>query len=338
MTSLPLLLRRVALLVLVVACAQAHAGDRSSDRGHAGDIDRRIAITIDDLPWQRDGSVSASQLQQQHRQLMAQLDQAGVPVTGFVNEGKLEVDGKVDPQRLARVEDWVTRGHVLGNHTHGHVDLHAVGLEAFQEDVLRGERQLRPMLAAHGTAPRWFRHPYLRAGRTPRDRAALDAFLAKHGYRVAPVTVDNSDWLWAAAYRNVLDGLSNEAARERTLARLRTDYVPYMLDKIDYFDRQSRQLLGRSIAQIWLLHANELNAEVFGELVEGARARGNRIVGLDEAMRDPAYARGAEGYDGPRGPSWLHRWAIGAGKQPGFFTGEPETPAWVVALAGFDSE
>ncbi|WP_298579004.1 polysaccharide deacetylase family protein [uncultured Luteimonas sp.] len=329
---------RVRTSILAVILCWLFAGTAASAGDARDDAPRLLAITIDDLPWAVMDGLSEAQLQSRHERLMRQLDLAGVPVTGFVNEGKLEVDGKVDPQRLARVEDWVTRGHVLGNHTHGHVDLHAVGLEAFQEDVLRGERQLRPMLAAHGTAPRWFRHPYLRAGRTPRDRAALDAFLAKHGYRVAPVTVDNSDWLWAAAYRNVLDGLSNEAARERTLARLRTDYVPYMFDKIDYFDRQSRQLLGRSIAQIWLLHANELNAEVFGELVEGARARGNRIVGLDEAMRDPAYARGAEGYDGPRGPSWLHRWAIGAGKQPGFFTGEPETPAWVVALAGFDSE
>jgi peptidoglycan/xylan/chitin deacetylase (PgdA/CDA1 family) len=326
---------RAAFLAAVLCVLFATTA--ASARAAKGDA-RPLAITIDDLPWAVMEGLSEEQLQSRHERLMQQLDLAGVPVTGFVNEEKLEIGGRVEPRRLAMLEDWLTRGHALGNHTHGHVDLHTVGLEAFQADVLRGERQLRPLLAAHGTTPRWFRHPYLRAGQTPEDRAAFDAFLAKHGYRVAPVTVDNSDWLWAAAYRNVLDGLSNEAARERTLARLRADYVPYMLDKIDYFDRQSQQLLGRSIAQVWLLHANELNAEVFVELVEGARARGYRVVGLDDAMRDPAYARGAEGYDGPRGPSWLHRWAIGAGKQPGFFIGEPETPAWVIALAGFDSE
>ena len=40
----------------------------------------------------------------------------------------------------------------------------------------------------------------LRAGRSAEDKAALQAFLAGHGYRIAPVTVDNSDWIWSRAY------------------------------------------------------------------------------------------------------------------------------------------
>lgn len=296
---------------------------------------RVVAVTFDDLPWVASGLPDAV-LGERHRQLMAQLDAAGVPVTGFVNEGKLDVDGRMDPLRARMLEDWLDRGHALGNHTRGHVDLHAVGLEAFQRDVLDGERWLRPALAARGERPRWFRHPYLRAGRSAEARAALDAFLSAHGYRVAPVTVDNSDWLWAAAYRNVLDGLASDAARERTLVRLRTDYVAYMLDKVDYFERQSQDLLGRALPQVWLLHANELNMDAFAALVEGVQAKGYAVVSLEQAMRDPAYARGAEGYDGRRGPSWLHRWAMGEGKQA--VAGDPATPDWVVALAGFDSE
>lgn len=297
---------------------------------------RAIAITIDDLPWVTADELAPDVLAARHGRLMEQLDRAGVAVTGFVNEGKLESEGRVLPQRVRMLRDWLDRGHELGNHTHGHVDLHTVGLQAFQQDVLRGERQLRPLLSGSGRTPRWFRHPYLRAGQTPEERAALGRFLSSYGYRVAPVTVDNSDWLWAAAYRNVLDGLASEAARERTLARLRTDYVAYMLDKVDYFERQSQDLLGRMLPQIWLLHANELNMDAFAALVEGVQAKGYAVVLLEEAMRDPAYARGAEGYDGRRGPSWLHRWAMGEGRQP--LPGEPATPDWVVALAGFDSE
>lgn len=297
---------------------------------------REIAITIDDLPWVTADDLAPDVLAARHGRLMEQLDRAGVAVTGFVNEGKLESGGRVLPARVQMLRDWLDRGHELGNHTWGHVDLHTVGLEAFQQDVLRGERQLRPLLAESGRTPQWFRHPYLRAGQTPEERAALGRFLSAHGYRVAPVTVDNSDWLWAAAYRNVLDGLASEAARERTLLRLRTDYVAYMLDKVDYFERQSQDLLGRALAQVWLLHANELNMDAFAALVEGVQAKGYAVVSLEEAMRDPAYARGAEGYDGRRGPSWLHRWAMGEGKQA--VAGEPATPDWVVALAGFDSE
>ena len=98
---------------------------------HAAEPDRRIAITIDDLPWQRMDKTPAADLPLRHAQLMAQLKQAGVPVVGFVNEGKLEIDGQVQPARVAMLRDWREAGYGLGNHTHGHLDLHAVGLPAF---------------------------------------------------------------------------------------------------------------------------------------------------------------------------------------------------------------
>lgn len=324
--------RMLAGLLLGLACiipARAQAPPEQSAR--------RIAITMDDLPWVSFEGLDEAQLEARHRRLMAALDAAAVPVAGFVNGDKLESGGRVLPERLRMLVDWLDRGHELGNHTYGHVDLHAVGLEAYRQAILDGERELRPLLAETGTAPRWFRHPYLRAGRSADDRAALQAFLDAHGYRVAPVTIDNSDWIWALAYRRILDA-APEAGREDTLARLREAYLPYMLAKVAYYERQSRALLGREIAQVWLLHANELNAEAVPALVAGVQARGYRVVALEEAMQDPAYARGAEGYDGRSGPSWLHRWAIGEGKGREFFAGEPETPAWVLALAGVEAE
>ena len=47
----------------------------------------------------------------------------------------------------AMLEAWLDAGHLLGNHTYGHVDAHVVGIAAFEDAILRGERQLRPMLA-----------------------------------------------------------------------------------------------------------------------------------------------------------------------------------------------
>jgi len=304
----------------------------------AAEPDRRIAITIDDLPWQRMDKTPAADLPGRHAQLMAQLKQAGVPVVGFVNEGKLEIDGQAQPARVAMLRDWRDASHELGNHTHGHLDLHAVGLPAFQQDILYGERVLRPLLAERGQVPRWFRHPYLRAGRTPEERAALSAFLDQHGYRIAPVTVDNGEWVWAFAYANVLDGQPDTPARAATLERLRRGYVPYMLNKVDYYERQSQALLGYALPQVWLLHANELNAVAYADLVAGVQRRGYRVVTLDEAMRDPAYARGEDGYNGRYGPSWLHRWAMAENKPKDFYAGEPEVPGWVLQLAGVASE
>lgn len=304
---------------------------------HAAEPDRRIAVTIDDLPWQRMATTSPEDLRIRHAALLAQLRQADVPVVGFVNEDKLEIDGVLQPERVAMLEGWLDDGHGLGNHTYGHVDAHVVGIPAFQDAILRGERVLRPMLAKRGQTPRWFRHPYLRAGGTAEDKAAIGDFLASHGYRVAPVTVDNGEWVWAFAYARVIDEQPDTPERAAVLDRLRLGYVPYMLNKIDYYERQSQALLGYALPQILLLHANELNAVAYTELIAGIRRRGYRFVTLDDAMRDPAYLR-EDGYHGRYGPSWLHRWAMAERKPKDFYAGEPVVPKWVLDLAGVDSE
>ncbi|WP_251275669.1 hypothetical protein, partial [Enterobacter hormaechei] len=52
---------------------------------HAAEVDRRIAVTIDDLPWGRVDKKVPPDLLARHEALMAQLHQADVPVVGFVN-------------------------------------------------------------------------------------------------------------------------------------------------------------------------------------------------------------------------------------------------------------
>lgn len=303
----------------------------------AAEPDRRIAVTIDDLPWQRMDSTPPERLRSGHAALIAQLKQAGVPVTGFVNEDKLEVGGVVQPERVAMLRDWLDIGADLGNHTYGHVDAHVVGIPAFEDAIVKGERVLRPMMAERGQAPRWFRHPYLRAGQTDADKQAIVDFLAAHGYRVAPVTVDNGEWVWAFAYERVLDGQPDTPERAALLERLRLGYVPYMLNKLDYYEAQSQALLGYALPQVLLIHANALNSDAYTTLIGGIQRRGYRFISLDEAMRDPAYAR-PDGYHGRFGPSWLHRWAMAEHKPKTFYVGEPEVPKWVMDLAGVDSE
>lgn len=295
-------------------------------------VQRRIAITIDDLPWASLGDAAPEQLELYYARLIAAMREAKAPVTGFVNEGKLLSNDKVETSRVHLLRDWLEAGMDLGNHTLSHSDLHAVGLEAYESEILRGETFLRPLLAERGKVPVWFRHPYLRAGRTAADKAALQKFLEEHGYRIAPVTVDTSDWVWAGAYRKAL-AANDKAAQQK----LRDEYVPYMLRKIDYFEQQSVQLLGYNLPQILLMHANEINADCYTPLVAGIAKRGYQFIDLEQAMQDPAYQR-ADAYTGKWGPSWLHRWAIGENRPKEFFAGEPRVDAWVLQLAGIDSE
>lgn len=312
---------RLALLLAALVAGSVHAAP-----------DRRIAVTIDDLPWAGLDRATPADLAAYHARLVQALAGIQVPVVGFVNEDKLEVDGVVQADRVGMLRDWLAAGAELGNHTYGHVDLHAIGLPAFQHAILKGERVLRPLLAEHGQAPRWLRHPYLRAGQDAATRDALAEFLGGHGYRIAPVTIDNSDWIWARAYRRALD--AGDAAQ---LDRLRADYVPYLLAKAEYYDSQSRLLFDRAIPQVLLLHANELNADTLETLVRELTVRGYAFATLEETLADPAYAH-ADGYNGRWGPSWIHRWAMAERKPREFYGEEPATPRWVLDLAGVESE
>lgn len=320
--------------VLISPCGAADATPSTK-------IDRRISITVDDLPWvtgkdetwEDKNSPTARRIQRHHQHLINAMKQAKAPVIGFVNEGKLYSSDKLQKNRVAMLNDWLKAGFELGNHTYGHVSMHDVTLRAYEENILKGELHLRPMLAKHGQTPKWFRHPYLRAGRTLEDKTELQKFLAEHDYRIAPVTVDNGEWVWAFAYRKTLV----KGGDKETLARLRRDYVPYMVAKIDFFERASIDLLGYNLPQILLIHANELNAETYSDLMTAIRSRSYRFVTLDEAMRDPAYKR-ADTFTGRFGPSWLHRWALAEKKPKAFYEGEPVVPEWVLNLAEVESE
>lgn len=295
-----------------------------------------MAITFDDLPWASldpdtpvppHGSVPP-QIAAKFALLLKDIKQQRTPAIGFVNSARLLHDRRIQPDRMAMLNAWLDAGLKLGNHTATHVDLHAVGVRAYEKDILACDAVLRPLLAKRGMKPHWFRHPYLRTGRTLAVKATMKAFLARHGYRIAPVTVTNSDWIWAAAYAKAL-----KRGDTATQARLRSKYVPYLLRMVNYFRHRSIKLLGYALPQVMLLHANALNADTYPTFIEALRARGYHFVSLAQAMRDPAYKR-PDTFTSSLGTSWIHRWALAAGWSWKFYSDEPTSPKWVIKLAG----
>jgi hypothetical protein len=83
--------------------------------------------------------------------------------------------------------------------------------------------------------------------------------------------------------------------------------------------------VGRDIAQILLIHANRLNAEMTPKLLAMLKRRGYRFVSLEEALKDDAYRLPNE-YAGKGGFSWIHRWSMTKGMPN---KGEPDEPAWL---------
>ena len=308
-------------LCLLAALAGAAAQD-------AAPAECEVAITFDDLPIAGVLPRDAASSLQLTTSLLRAIAEHHVPVVAFVNENKLHTaDGAVDPERVALLERWLDAGVELGNHGYSHLDLHATPLDQFEADVVRGEAITRPLAEARGRRLRFFRHPFLHTGRDLETRARFDRFLAAHGYRVAPVTIDNDEYLFAGAY----DRAAARGAR-KDAARVAAAYVPYMEAKVVYFERNARDLFGRAIRHVLLVHANMLNAERFGDLAAMFERRGYRFITLDRALEDPAY-RSEDGYVGSGGITWIHRWALTKRLPKTFFAGEPETPAFVADLA-----
>lgn len=268
-----------------------------------------------------------------NERLVAAIRRHRVPAIGFVNESKLsEGSGRTDPATVALLEMWLEDGLELGNHTFSHRDLHRASLEDWKDEVTRGETVTRTLLARRGLMPRFFRHAQLHTGRDLDTKRTTEKFLEERGYRVAPVTIDNSEWVFAKAYENASD--RGEAALADRIAR---EYVPYMARTFDYFERQSRALFGREIAQVLLLHANSLNADRFDELARMMENRGYRFISLEEALRDAAY-RTRETYTGAEGITWLHRWALSTGRKKAILPNGPLAPPFVLKESGIPAE
>lgn len=102
-------------------------------------VARRMAITFDDLPAQRAQALPEPRILAINEGLVKTLTDQQIPAIGFVNEGKLHVDGALDPARVRLLELWLDAGLELGNHTFSHPDLHRTPLEEFQQDLFRGE-------------------------------------------------------------------------------------------------------------------------------------------------------------------------------------------------------
>jgi peptidoglycan/xylan/chitin deacetylase (PgdA/CDA1 family) len=267
--------------------------------------------------------MSAAEITDMTTKLLTTLRDQKVPAVGFVNEKKLYNFGEVD-QRMAALRMWLDYGFELGNHTYSHLSLNQVPLQTWEDDVVQGENVIRLLLAEHQMKLRYFRHPFLDVGRDLETRRQAEQFLVQRGYRIAPVTLDAWDWMYAPVY---------DDARKRGDAKLQDDLVKSYLSYSDsvfaYSEQLSKQIMGYEPKQILLLHGNQLEADHIGELLDVLRRRGYRFVSLEEALGDQAYSL-PDTYVGEEGTGWLDHWAIAMGKPP---QGAPVFPQWVIDRA-----
>ena len=278
---------------------------------------KEVAITIDDLPRGGDTEGTAASDQEMTVKLLAPFRQGHIPVIGFVNE----CHHRDELRTLLPL--WISAGAELGNHTCSHIDLNKTSATDFEAEITKGAVVTTALL---GHEPTYFRYPFLHLGKDAETKRTIQQFLQKHGYRNAPVTLDNSDYMFARVYANALTTGDRSQAE-----RVRKAYLAYMQSIFAFFEARSREVTGHEIRQVLLIHASQLNADVMPELLAMTRGRGYKFVSLDRVLQDPAYSL-PENYVGPGGFSWIHRWSMTKGMKP---KGEPNEPEWIRKQAGF---
>lgn len=336
MTS-KLLLRSSASLCILIATVTAttattttvFAQRASQQREINRPAVRQVAVTFDDLPSGPVSNSDVATLRSMTERLLRSITVNKVPAIGFVNEGKLYVSQNSEPgsepdaARVAVLRMWTDAGLELGNHTFAHAGLHSTPVAAYQEGIVRGEQITNMLLRERGTRAHYFRHPFLHTGLTLETKKTVEQFLAERGYRVAPVTIDNSDYVFAALYAAALGRGDRE-----TMKRLGEAYIAYMEEVFAFFEKLSKDVVGYEVQQTLLLHANELNADYFDRLAAMMRKRGYSFITLRQALGDKAYAL-PDTYTNSKGISWLRRWAVTKGMKD---QQEPGEPAFVTEL------
>lgn len=280
--------------------------------------ERQVAITFDDLPVAQSGAAACEEpgLTRLTQRLLRPFQEKGVPLTAFVIAGNCS--GLAAEQRGAVLKLWMAAGAELGNHTYSHRGLNNTRIEQYEQDILRADTELKR--AAGISRLRYFRSPMLQTGPALETKQRLERFLLSHGYQQAPVTFDNSDWIFAYVYNGALGRGDHELAR-----RVRDAYIPYMKSVIEFFEQRAVEVVGREFPQILLVHANQLNADAASDLLAMLESRGYRFISLEKALQDAAY-RLPNDYAGTGGFSWIHRWSMTKGMAN---RGEPEAPAWI---------
>ena len=292
----------------------------------AGSQTRTVALTFDDLPLAGAierltpaGKLAATRTV--NSALLKTLRRHHAPAIAFVNESKVIADGNSKENRDI-LRGWIRQGDELGNHTYSHADLNSTTVKQFEKEIVDGEPSVRSLMAEKGKPLRYFRFPFNHTGETPEKHDAIAAFAQQRGYLMTACTIENSDWVFTRAYELMLGRRDTKSAQ-----RLRTEYLEFTKKEIEYYGRLSQQVFSHEIPQVFVLHANRLNADTLDQVLKIFEKLNYRFVTLEEAQADPAY-KTPDTFLTAFGPMWAYRWAKERNiKVDGRL--EPLEPAWV---------
>jgi peptidoglycan/xylan/chitin deacetylase (PgdA/CDA1 family) len=241
-------------------------------------LGQEVAITIDDLPNHAPMPAGVTRVDVAKKMLAALADAKLTGVYGFVNAGKLETH----PDEIEVLKLWREAGQPLGNHSYTHINFSDNPVPAFEENIEKDEPLLKQLM--EGQDWHWFRYPYLHEGDTLEKRHAVRAYLKEHSYRIAQVTMDFEDYLWNGPYARCMDRKD-----EKSIAWLKESYLKTAREYLTVDQEMSRQIFGRNIKHVLLMHIGAFDAVMLPDLLAQMKKDGFKFISLEEAESDPAY-------------------------------------------------
>lgn len=283
---------------------------------------KRVCFTFDDLPIAGDQRMDSAVYVQTFNKLTNKLKDNKIPAIGFVNEQSLFSKGIFIPYKLELLKYWRDSGLQLGNHTYSHKSYHKVSLKEYATDIEKGAEKTKQLMV-HESGYYYFRPPYLHIGDSKEKADSLSTYLEQNSYKIAPVTIDNEDYLFAVAYDKSIslkDSLMTQ--------KIKNAYLAYMEQKLVYFEMIAQKAFDRNINQILLLHNNQLNADCIESLIKIFKSHDYKFISLKKALDDVAYQTRIEVYKN-WGISWLERWAISKKIPREYLKQDPSTPSFI---------
>ncbi|MGC9365913.1 MAG: polysaccharide deacetylase family protein [bacterium] len=234
----------------------------------------QVAITFDDLPIAYPGHLSPEVQVKYFNHILYVLDQHEIGVTGFV------VGMNIYPYKWNLLNEFCSRGHVVGNHTYSHLNLNDTSCTAFIEDILRCEE----IVDSLPTWQRYFRYPYLHRGDTPEKKDSIYRFLYKAKYHIVPVSIYTDDWIYNRDYLRAM-----ERGEDSLLDSIGSAYLDHIFQVSNYFDSLAYRYEHRQIPHILLLHMNFINSLYLDTIINWYEQNNWEFIPVSRALQDSFY-------------------------------------------------
>ena len=228
---------------------------------------RRLCVTFDDFMVDENGPMSVAEVVERMR---STLDKVGLQVIGFPIASLLCSGALRDP-----LSSWSEAGHSIGNHTFSHLKGGVEDPENFIADVLEAEKHL----LSFPTFTKFFRFPFLDEGKSRPIRDSLRSLLRTHGYVVAPVTVDTSDWFISS---RLSDGIMSGSRSD--IEGYRLYYLDHVRTRALYYEDLARSYAPLDVCHVLLLHINVAAALFLEDLLVMLWNMGFQLIGAKDAL------------------------------------------------------